>query len=352
MRSSDYKKFFKNKKILITGNTGFVGSYLSLILSLFGSKILGYSLKKNDKGYLSNHAEYKKEIKTITSDLLQINKHKNHLKKFKPEIVIHLASQAIVKNSYKNTKKTYETNVLGTVELFEIIKKVPSIKHIVIFTSDKVYQNEKGEYLDENSKLGGIDPYSASKSSQDIISNSYKESFFKKNKNVIIIRAGNIIGGGDFDYSRIIPELFFSMHNKKNLVLRNAQAIRPWQHVLDVSNAIMFIILKNCKKIQSKAITFNVGPNIKSNITVKNLIFEISKKFEKFDFVKIGKINFKESKILKLSNKLIKKKIKWEPLIDISETISLTIDWYEKFYNDRKNIYLFTLKQIKFFFKI
>ena len=279
MRFNIYKKFFRNKKIFITGNTGFVGSYLSIILSLFGAKVLGYALKKKDKGYLSNQNQYMKKIKTIHNDLSQINRYKNRLKRFKPEIVIHLASQAIVKESYLNTKKNYKTNILGTVELFELLKKIPTVNHVLIFTSDKVYLNVHGKYLNENSQLGGLDPYSSSKSSQDIISNSYKESFFKKDMNITIIRAGNIIGGGDFDYSRIVPDLFFSIKNNKKLILRNPLAVRPWQHIFDVVNAIMLSIYKNYKKIQPKAIIFNVGPDNKSNISVIKLVLKIKNKF-------------------------------------------------------------------------
>jgi CDP-glucose 4,6-dehydratase len=348
----NYKKFFKNKKILITGNTGFVGSYLSLIFSLMGSKILGFSLKKKNKGYLSNQINYQKNIQTINSDITKIGKYYKDLNKFKPQIVIHLAAQPIVKDSYIDAKNTYKTNILGTVELLEVIKKIPSIKNIVIFTSDKVYQNLDGKYLNENSKLGGIDPYSASKSTQDIIANSYKESFFKNNKNITIIRAGNIIGGGDFDYTRIIPELFLSAHKNKTLVLRNPYAIRPWQHILDVSNAIMFILFKHYSKIKSKSIIYNVGPDNKSNITVLNLILKINKKNFKLKLKKKNKIKFNETKILKLSNKLIKKKIKWKPILNITDTVNLTVDWYRNFYNDPKNIYKFSIKQIKKFFKI
>ena len=351
MLTSSYLKFFKNKKILITGNTGFVGSHLSIILSLFGAKILGFSLKKK-KGYLSNHLNYKKIIKTIYSDIIKINRFEKDLKKFNPEIVIHLASQPIVKNSYKNTKKTYETNIFGTIELLETIKKISTIKQIIIFTSDKVYQNLDEKYLNENSILGGLDPYSASKSSQDIIANSYKSSFYKKNKNLIIIRAGNIIGGGDFEYSRIIPELFFSFYNKQKFILRNPNAIRPWQHIFDVLNAIMLIIFKSYKKIQTKTIIYNIGPNPSSNITVIKLVKNIKKKINKFNFIKLNNIGFSETKILKLSNKLIKKKIKWKPLINISKAINLTIDWYEKYNQNPFKVYEFSIKQLKYFFKL
>ena len=182
MNWKSYQKYFKGKKILITGNSGFVGSYVSLTLSLLGSKILGYSLKKKDNKYLSNFPEYRRRIKTINDDIKNIESYRSTLMRFKPEILIHLASQPLVSESYIQTKNSYETNVMGTVKLFEVAKNLSSLKNIVIFTSDKVYKNLENNNLNENSPLGGEDPYSASKSAQDLISNSYKLSFFKKKK--------------------------------------------------------------------------------------------------------------------------------------------------------------------------
>ena len=174
------KKKINKKKIFITGNTGFVGSWLSIMLTFFGAKILGFSLKKKDKKFISNHVQFKKNIQTIYSDINLIDKYKKRIKRFNPQIVIHLASQPLVLESYKDPKKTFLTNIMGTVNLFETLKEIKSIKKIIIFTSDKVYRNLNGKILNENSSLGGIDPYSSSKSCQDIISTTYKSSIYKK----------------------------------------------------------------------------------------------------------------------------------------------------------------------------
>ena len=347
MMNNSCKKFFKGKKVLITGNTGFVGSHLSLTLSLMGAKVLGLSQKKKHKGYISNFKKYKDRIKTIDSDIININRKFKLLKKFKPSLAIHLASQPVVLTSYKKTRETFKTNILGTVEFLEVIKKIPSIKSIIVFTSDKVYENKKNKFLYEGSKLGGLDPYSASKSSQDIIANSYKESFFKKSKNLIIIRAGNIIGGGDFEFSRLIPDLYKCIFMKKKLILRNSRAVRPWQHILDVVNGVISIIFKTSSKIKSKSIIYNIGPNIKSNITVINLIKKIKKINKKLTFYEENQIRFNEKKKLKLSNKLIKKEIDWTPLLNINQTILLTNNWYSQYYKNPKTIYDFTVNQIK-----
>ena len=266
MKFQNYIRFYKNKKILITGNTGFVGTYLSLSLKLMNSTILGYSLKKKDHKYISNTLDYKKKIRTIFDDIKNIDKHETSIKKFNPEILIHLASQPLVSESYIYTKKTFETNILGTVKLFELVKKLKNLKNILIFTSDKVYKNINKDILNETSELGGEDPYSASKSSQDIISNSYKSSFFRNNKNIFIVRAGNIIGGGDWEKSRLIPDLFISNNKKKNISLRNPNAIRPWQHILDLTDAILKLIAIKGKKISDRAIYIILALKIKKLI--------------------------------------------------------------------------------------
>jgi len=349
----NFHKNIKGKRVLITGNTGFVGNYLSLTLSLMGAKILGYSLKMQNKNFISNSNQFKKKIKTIEADIADIQKYFNKINSFKPDVVIHLAAQPLVNESYIHTAKTYNTNIIGTIELMEVCKKLKSLKHILIFTSDKVYENLDGNLLKENSKLGGVDPYSASKSSQDIISNSYKKSFFKNKLNISIIRAGNIIGGGDWNLSRLVPDIYMSIYNKNKLIIRNPNAIRPWQHILDVVDAIIFVLFKNDKKINLDTNIFNVGPNLNSNITVNELIKKIKKESNNLDFkFLVKKIKFGETKILRLSNQFIKKKLGWYPKLNINQTIKLTNTWYDQFFTNKKKIFEFTEKQISIFFNL
>lgn len=351
MTFNNYKKFFKNKRVLIMGNTGFVGSYLSLTLSLMDSKILGYSLKKKDKRYLSNNPEYKKKIKTIYDDLINVDKYRNIIKSFKPQILIHLASQPLVSESYINSKKNYETNVMGTVKLLELSKELRYLKNILIFTSDKVYKNLEKNRLNEKSPLGGEDPYSASKSAQDLISNSYKLSFFKKNKNLFLVRAGNIIGGGDWEKTRLIPDLFLSNLKKKNIYLRNPNATRPWQHILDVVEGILKLILVKGKKISNTSHIYNIGPNSNKDMKVK---YFIQKFIDSTPYIKIKykfkNINFSEKKFLRLSSKLIMKDIRWKSKLSLNDVIKLTSKWYYEFYRNKKKIYNITVEQIRSFF--
>ena len=347
------KKKFKGKKILITGNTGFVGSWLSLLLSDLGASVLGYSQKKLDRRFISNLPAYKTRIKTIYSDINKFDKNIKRLKHFKPQIIIHLASQALVLESYKNSSETFFTNVMGTVNFFETIKKINSVKKVIIFTSDKVYENLNGKILTEKSNLGGIDPYSASKSCQDIISNSYKASFFKKKIDITILRAGNIIGGGDWNMNRLVPDIFKSIYKKEKIVIRNPNAIRPWQHILEILNAFILIILLKNKKTQNNLGTLNIAPNLRSNISVFKLI-NLIKKIGDFKNLKIKykKNLFSETQILRLSSNKAKKVLNYFPKLTLEESIKLTNDWYKNYFLDKKQILKFTRMQIQSYFKI
>ena len=232
-------KDLKNRNILIFGNTGFVGSWLSIALKTLNANILGVSLKKKNAKYVSNSIQFKKNIKTIYCNINNLKKIKQKIVNFKPNIVIHLASQPIVLDGFNNPLKTFNTNIMGTVNIFEHIKNIKSIDKIIIFTSDKVYKNNYLT-LNENSCLGGQDPYSASKSCQDIIAQSY--SFSNLNKDVFILRSGNIIGGNDWGENRLLPDIINSIKNKQPVRIRSINSTRPWIHILDVINGIISII--------------------------------------------------------------------------------------------------------------
>ena len=347
-------KSFKNKRILITGNTGFVGSYLCLTLKLFGARILGFSKKMKDKNYISNNKNFIKCFETIYDDIENINIYKKKIINFKPHIIIHLASQPIVKDSYVKTYSTYKTNVMGIVKLMEVAKDLKLTRNIVVFTSDKVYLDKGNTQLNEKSYIGGEDPYSSSKSSQDIISNSYKLSFFKKSKNIIIIRAGNIIGGGDFQKTRLIPDIYLNGYKNKKIKIRNPFAIRPWQHILDVISGLLSIISLKQKKIEKKSLIFNISPISTPNLSVIKLLKKITI-LNKNKTLKIStmKIKFNETKVLKISSKKIFNLIKWRPRLTLNKSIILTDDWYKNIILEKKKDNLnFTLNQIKRYYNL
>ena len=321
-----FRKYLKNKRILIFGNSGFVGSWLTLSLSFFDAKILGVSLKMSNKNYLSNSSKFKKKIRTLNCDLKNLDNIQSKIVLFKPEIIIHLASQPIVKMGYINPKKTYETNVNGTIKILELARKIKTVKQILIFTSDKVYSNTENKTLTEGSKLGGLDPYSASKSAQDIIAQSYGYSFFQKTK-MVILRSGNIIGGGDWAENRIIPDIVRSYLNKTVLKLRSVNSTRPWIHIFDVINAILLIITKKNKL--TKNTIFNLSPKIRKQISVKKIINLILNNTT-ITKIKMKKINnvIKEKKYLHISSNKAQTTIPWSTKLDLKIALKLTVNFY------------------------
>ncbi len=345
-----FSKFFYNKKILILGNTGFVGSWLTILLSLLRANLLGISLKMEDKRYISNSISFKKNHKTLFLDINNFKKLEKKILQFKPDIIIHLASQPIVFEALKNPKETFLTNLMGTVNLLEISRKLPNLKKLLIFTSDKVYKTTKKKfYYHENSEIGGSDPYSTSKSCQDLISKCYSINYFFKIQ-TIIIRSGNIIGGGDWSKKRLIPDIINSYFKKKNLLLRNKNAIRPWIHVFDVLNGILLSLI-NDKKNNKRLNIYNFAPSkknqisvgkilelIKTNTTLKNLKYEYEKQ------------KFKESKFLRLSCKLAKSKIGWSTKLNIIDGLKNSINWY--LLTNKKNTYEYSKVKLKEYFKI
>lgn len=318
------KKIYNNKKVLIFGSTGFVGSWISIALKYLGANVLGISLRMNNQGYLSNTKEFNSNIQNIYCDINNLSKIKNKIKSFRPEIVIHLASQPIVSEGYDRPLKTFDTNIMGTINILECIKEIKTIKKIIIFTSDKVYKNDYS-ILKENSSLGGQDPYSASKSCQDMISQSYAYSFLK-NK-ITILRSGNIIGGGDWGKNRLIPDIVQSIKQNKKVKIRSLNSTRPWIHILDVINGFLLII--NQKKISSLYEIYNLASKNKRVITVGKIL-KIVKKNKYIKKLQIDKIKnqIKEKKYLQLSSDKITKKLGWKPKIKIDEMINLSFEIY------------------------
>ena len=340
------KKYLKNKRVLIFGHSGFVGSWLTLTLSLFKSKVLGISLKMPNKNYLSNTKKFKKSFKSINCNIKNLDKIKSKIINFKPEIIIHLASQPLVKEGFKNPLSTYETNIIGTLKILELSREISSVKKILVFTSDKVYSNIENKTLTENSRLGGLDPYSASKSCQDIISQSYRFSFLNK-KRLIILRSGNIIGGGDWANNRIIPDIIRSYLNNKVLKIRSIDSTRPWIHILDVLNAILLLLTKKKFKNNHNLI-FNLSPKIRKQVSVKKILNLISKHTSIKELkVKRIKSNIKEKKYLHISSKKALKELGWVTKLDLKNALNLTINFYLL---SKKTIYVEAINQIKKFF--
>ncbi len=345
-------KFFKKKKIFITGHTGFKGSWLAFILYLSGAKVLGYSLKpknKFDNFYLLN---LDKKIQNHYGDVRNEKDLKNQIKKFKPDIIFHLAAQPLVKESYKNPKFTFTTNIIGTLNILEISKEIKSLKSAIIITSDKCYKNyEKKDGYSELDELGGQDPYSASKAAAENIFYSYNKSFYfnKTNFGLASARAGNVIGGGDWSDDRIIPDFIRSIILKNEFSLRNPKSTRPWQHVFDLLNGYLILGEKTYYNNRFNG-SWNFGPN-DSHITVKEVISKLINIMEikKRIFIKKDK-KIKESGLLSLKTIKSKKFLNWKPKLSFIQSLKMTASWYQCFMNDRANIEKLSKKQVENFF--
>ena len=327
----DLKKFWKKKRVFITGHTGFKGSWLCIVLNHLGSKIIGYSLRP-EKNSLFNKSKIIKDLSSNHfSDINNIIKLKKALRQAKPEIIFHLAAQPLVLKSYKKPLETFSTNMIGTANLLELIREIKSIKSVVIITTDKVYKiNKRNIEYEEFNQLGGFDPYSTSKVGTEIIVNSYIKSFFNKTNlkyKISTARAGNVIGGGDFSKNRLVPDIIKAINNNKKLIIRNPNQIRPWQHVLDPLMGYMRLAEKQYKgKIKDTNNCWNFGPdkkNFKKVIDIVNFI----KKINKFNYnIKVSKY-YKETEVLKLNSTKAKKVLGWSSKLSIRDTLNKTIEW-------------------------
>ena len=331
------KNFWKGKKVFITGHTGFKGSWLCIILNNLKAKIYGFSLKPK-KISLFNQSKIGKNLSSSTfGDISNIKLLKKKIKTIKPEIIFHLAAQPLVIDSYKNPLKTFETNIMGTVNLLECLRDIKSIKSVVIITTDKVYKIKKNnKSYNESDELGGYDPYSSSKVATEIVVNSYVKSFFKKTnlKNRIsTARAGNVIGGGDYSENRLLPDIIKSMKLNSKLTIRNPNSIRPWQHVLEPLVGYLTLAEYQFKgKIYEKNNAWNFGP--KKNNSKK--VIDIVKIMQRLNFFNLNiKKNkkYKETEVLKLNSNKSKKKLKWHPKMTLQTTLHEVFDWNLKVWN-------------------
>tara|TARA_E500000178_G_C17018567_1_gene754231 strand:- start:397 stop:1461 length:1065 start_codon:yes stop_codon:yes gene_type:complete len=327
---NNLKKFWKGKKVFITGHTGFKGSWLIVILNLLGAKIYGYSLKPKKKSLFNQINGPKLIEKNFYHNINNIEKLKSKINLVKPSIIFHLAAQPLVIESYKKTLSTFKTNIIGTGNLLEILKKTKSVKSVVLVTTDKVYKIKKNkDYFLESDELGGDDPYSASKACSEIIVNSYIKSFYDHSHlrhRVSTVRSGNVIGGGDYSRYRLVPDIISSINNRKKLFVRSPDSVRPWQHVIEP--LVGYIILA-----QKQSITkinyqpcWNFGPDPKNFVKVCNFL-KIINESERVKFKVLKKNQYLETKTLKLSNQKAKKNLKWKPKWDIKKIIEKVFEW-------------------------
>ena len=346
-----FKKFkiFKNKKIIITGHNGFKGSWLTIWLNLLGAKVVGISLKDDSKNNHFNLVKKSIKIKSYYFDIRNKAKLQKVIISEQPDYIFHLAAQSLVYRSILNPKFNWETNVIGLLNLLDSILKLNKKCYAIIVTSDKCYKNlEQKKGYKETDILGGIDPYSASKASVEILFHSYYQTFFVNKKKIRLCsaRAGNVIGGGDWSDFRLIPDCMKMWLNNKLVIIRNPNATRPWQHVLEALSGYLILAYEMTKNKEINGASFNFSSSKIKNISVKDFIKKISKKWPKIKWKIKSSNKFYESSLLQLNNSKAKRVLNWKAKLSINETIDFVVDWYKNFNINKKDIFFVSQNQI------
>ena len=348
-------KYFYKKKVLITGHTGFKGSWLSLWMHFMGADVLGVSNGIVSKPSVFQILNLKKKIRSKMLDIRKYNDFKKTLNNFQPNYIFHLAAEAIVKKSFVSPYSTWSSNAFGTLNILESLRNYKKQVIVVIITSDKAYKNQEiNRGYKETDVLGSLDPYSASKAAADLSTQSYINTYFKNKKNIkiAIARAGNVVGGGDWAENRLIPDCIRSWSKNQKVTIRNPKSTRPWQHVLDVLHGYILLSINLNKKKKINGEIFNFGPSLGKNNQVINVVKLMKSFWNKAKWQVVKKSNFYESKLLHLNSSKAKKMIKWKPVLDLNKTIFFTITWYKRYFEQRSNIYKFSIEQIHNFLSL
>ena len=337
----NFNNFFKNKTVLVTGHTGFKGSWLSIWLNEMGAKVIGYSLEPPYENSLFEEAKLKDKIIDIKGDVRDLKKLERTFKEYKPEIVFHLAAQAIVRVSYNIPQETVETNVMGTTNILECIRKHP-VKSAVIITSDKCYKNvEQAKGYVETDPFSDQDPYSCSKGCAEMIAQSYRNSFGIK---VATTRAGNVIGGGDWAKDRLVPDVIRALKSNKQIIIRNPNSVRPWQFVLEALSGYLLLAQKQYLG-ENLSGGWNFGPDRVAIVPVKRVVDEIIREWGSGEVIIQKDQNKPEADLLYLDCTKSKTQLGWKPRLNTEKTIKSTVEWYKNF--EKESAYDLCVKQIK-----
>lgn len=347
----DFKGVFKDKKVLITGHTGFKGSWLTIWLKELGAQIIGYSLGPPTTPSNFELTNLKEKIIDIRGDIRDYQKLEEVFSNYQPEIVFHLAAQAIVLTGFENPRETFDTNVQGTVNILEAARKTPSVKTMIIVTSDKCYKDQNVAWgYRENDTLGGSDPYSASKSMAELAVYSYQKSFYDSSKDLAVasVRAGNVIGGGDFADFRLVPDSMKALMSNSQIKVRNPSSVRPWQHVLVPLSGYLDIAAKMQGNRQEYNESWNFGPIEKSGITTAELADKIVEFWGSGSWTHVKQENpKKETMMLKLNWDKAAHFLNWSPAYNYEEALKSTVDWFKEYHNKKTDLYKLCINQIK-----
>jgi CDP-glucose 4,6-dehydratase len=342
-----FKGIYQNKRVLITGHTGFKGSWLAAWLKMMGAEVTGYSLKPETK---PNHYDaLDLDIQSIIGDITDQKQLKVVMQTVKPEIVFHLAAQSLVRRSYREPIYTYQTNLMGALNLYEASLHCNSIKAIISVTSDKVYENmELHQSYIESDQLGGYDMYSSSKACVELMTNSFRRSFLKKGdgcaKHIVTARAGNVIGGGDWAEDRLVPDVMRAIQKGDKVVIRNPNAVRPWQHVLEPLSGYLLLGQLLLKQSLLKEDSWNFGPMSDEFITVEDVLNKIKVIMPELDYVIEEHDALHEAGILSVDSERARNILEWMAVWKTDTTVKKTTEWYKHYFKTGE---LLTFENIK-----
>jgi CDP-glucose 4,6-dehydratase len=327
--------FWKGKRVFITGHTGFKGSWLSLWLSLLGAKVRGYALNPPTIPSLFNEARISEVIESKIGDIRDQEILYRSMTKFNPDILIHMAAQPLVRHSYDAPIETYEVNVIGTAKVLEVARSCPNLKSIVNITTDKCYENDgRIQGYKEGDPMGGYDPYSSSKGCVELLTSAYRRSFLQdQGIGLASVRAGNVIGGGDWANDRLIPDILRSFEKNKPVVIRNPKATRPWQHVLEPLSGYLILAEKLYKNQKKYAEGWNFGPNEKDVKSVDWILDKMISKWPDSSWEFDQNSNPHEADFLKLDISKAKSKLDWRPTWGLSHTLEKIVSWHKAWLN-------------------
>lgn len=337
MGIKEYLKLYKGKKVLVTGHTGFKGSWLSIWLLQLGAKVVGYALDPASEKSNFVKSGLANIIIDYRNDIRDFKKLHEVIEKEKPDIIFHLAAQPLVLESFKEPLYTIQTNVLGTANVLEAFSQSEKARVLISITTDKVYRNNEWDWgYRENDRLGGKDPYSGSKAAAEMLIRAYEQSFFNTGgKFVAAVRAGNVIGGGDWSANRIVPDCIKALENDEQITIRNPNATRPWQHVLEPLGGYLALgerLLMGKREYQG---VWNFGPFYSNVVPVEQLVQAIIEKYGKGRYhIQASDNVHKESSLLALDISKAMNRLKWKPVLDFEETIEFTVNWYNRYRSD------------------
>lgn len=342
--------FWKNRKVFLTGHTGFKGSWLSLWLKRLGAEVTGYAIESPTEPAIFHVAAVGQTLaRNIYGDIRDLARLTNSIQEIEPEIVIHMAAQSLVRNSYSDPVGTYSTNVMGTVNMLEAVRNAPSVKAVLNITTDKCYENNERVLMGyrENEPMGGHDPYSSSKGCAELVSSAYRRSFLQEAGIAIATaRAGNVIGGGDWATDRIVPDTIRAFVEKKPLMVRNPNAIRPWQHVLEPLSGYLMLCQQLINHPKEFTEAWNFGPNNEDAQPVSTLADIMMKCWGENAIWQIDAgAHPHETRYLMLDCSKAKTLLKWRPIWGVERALDETIQWY-KAWHKQNDMYEFTLRQI------